>query len=139
MAGWLVAAAVLVAATAFGFVWRTRAGRLRPAAPADPAPGARWVDGRAAVTLLQFATPTCTPCRRLRELCGEIAAATPGVRHVEIDADRDLDVARAFGVWRVPTLVVLDRTGQVAWRAVGVPRRSELDAAVGGLVERQVA
>jgi thiol-disulfide isomerase/thioredoxin len=139
MGGWLVAVAVLAVAAAFGFARRARAGRLRPAAAGDPAPGARWVDGRAAVTLLQFATATCAPCRQLRQLCAEIAAATAGVRHVEIDADRDLDVARAFGVWRVPTLVVLDRAGQVAWRAVGVPRRGELEAAVDGLVERQVA
>jgi hypothetical protein len=75
----------------------------------------------------------------VRVLCAGVAASTDGVTHVEIDVDTDLAAARSLDVWRVPTLLVIDPAGRPAWRAVGVPRRSDLEAAVTRVLERQVA
>jgi thiol-disulfide isomerase/thioredoxin len=126
-----VAVAVLVAGTALGLVWKARQGRLHRA-------GGPSLDVDA-VTLMQFSAPACGPCRQLRAMCADIATTNPLVRHVEIDVSTDLDAARAYGVRRTPTLLVLDDTGAPVWRAVGVPRRHDLDAAVNRLLDRQMA
>ena len=113
-----MAAAVLGAATILGVWWCRQQGRLTAIAPSAAA---------GVGTLLLFTTPTCTSCRQVRELC-----ATVGVGYEEVDASVDLDRARAFDVWRAPTLFVIDGAGVPVWRATGVPDRDELVAAVAG-------
>lgn len=145
--GALVAVAVLAAATVLGLWRRSRDGRLRPAAAVAPvaagvAPpaGAAAPDGfpaelaalgvRPEVTLLQFSSRTCAPCRVLRGTCEAITRELPGVAHVEVDAEADLDAARRFDVWRTPTLLVLDPAGTVVHRATGSPSRQALTEAL---------
>jgi glutaredoxin len=115
-----VAAVVLGAATILGVWWRRRQGRFTAVGTSRAA---------GAGTLLLFTTPTCTSCHRVRELC-----ATVGVGYEEVDASVDVDRARAFDVWRAPTLFVIDGAGVPVWRATGVPDRDELVAAVAGAV-----
>ena len=123
--GLLVALGVLVGASVLGLVWRARAGRLRTVST-GPSSGP--------VTLLQFSSPTCAPCDRLRAVCETVAAEVSGVRHVEVDVAESLDEARAYGVWRVPTLLVVDAAGQVMRRSSGVPDARQLRAAIKELV-----
>jgi hypothetical protein len=89
----------------------------------------------ATVTLMQFSSAECAPCRRVRAVCADVAARLDGVHHVEIDVDQHLDAVRALDVWRLPTLLVVDRTGRVARRTVGVPDRQALEAAVAEVME----
>jgi thiol-disulfide isomerase/thioredoxin len=84
----------------------------------------------ARVTLLQFSTAFCQPCRATRVILGEVAARFPGVRHVEVDAEAHLDMVRALDVRRTPTVLFVDAAGRVARRASGQPRRAEVIAAV---------
>ena len=129
MPGLLVAVAVLAVVAAVGLVWRSRSGRLQPSGPAR-VPAGLLPEPAGAVTLLQFSSATCAPCRQVRAACADVAEDLTGVRHVEIDAEERLDAARALNVWRLPTLLVVDRQGRVARRAVGVPDRAALRAAV---------
>ena len=129
MPGLLIAAAVLAVTAVAGVLWRRRSGRLHADAPARlpaglvPAPGA-------SVTLVQFSSATCAPCRQVRAVCADLSTTMAGVRHVEVDADEHLDAARELDIWRLPTLLVVDRQGRIAQRAVGVPDRAALSAAV---------
>ncbi|WP_305786228.1 thioredoxin family protein [Symbioplanes lichenis] len=82
------------------------------------------------VTLLQFSTAFCAPCRALRRVSAEVAALVPGVRHVEVDAESHLEAVRALGIEQTPTLLVLDARGGVAKRAAGVPTKPQLLTAV---------
>ncbi|MGX1799192.1 thioredoxin family protein, partial [Streptomyces albidoflavus] len=59
-------------------------------------------------TLVQFSTAFCQPCRATRRVLDDVAALVPGVRHVEIDAEAHLDLVRAVGVERTPTVLILD-------------------------------
>jgi thiol-disulfide isomerase/thioredoxin len=86
-------------------------------------PGARG-------TLLQFSSAYCAPCRAVRRVSAEVAVEIPGVRHVEVDAETHLDAVRALGIWRTPTLLVLDGQGRVTKRATGVPSKPHLIAAL---------
>lgn len=88
----------------------------------------------AQATLLQFSSAFCAPCRAVRRISGEVADLLPGVRHVEVDAESHLDAVRALGIWRTPTLLVLDADGRVAKRATGVPGKAQLIAALGDLL-----
>jgi thiol-disulfide isomerase/thioredoxin len=82
------------------------------------------------ITLLQFSSAYCAPCRVMSRISSEVAGEVPGVRHIEVDAEAHLEAAKALGIWRTPTLLVLDREGRVLKRATGVPRKPQLIAAV---------
>ena len=141
--GLLLLVVVLVAATAFGLWRRVTDGRIRGVSPADksatpehdPTPRLTAVElgdqlGERA-TLVQFSTSFCQPCRATRRILGEVADLVPGVRHVEVDAEANLDLVRRLDVMRTPTVFVLDGTGRVVRRAVGQPRKADVVAALG--------
>ena len=86
------------------------------------------------VTLLQFSTAFCAPCRAVRRVSAEVAALLPEVRHVEVDAESHLDEVRALEIGRTPTLLILDAGGRVTRRATGVPTKPQLIAALAGLL-----
>jgi hypothetical protein len=128
VSGLLIACAVLAVTALIGLLWRRRSGRLR--APSLPRLPAGLLPASSSVTLLQFSSATCAPCRQVRAVCADVAGGLPGVQHVELDADTHLDAVRDLRIWRLPTLLVVDREGQIARRAVGVPGRAELRAVV---------
>ena len=90
--------------------------------------------GPAQATLLQFSSAFCAPCRAVRRVSGEVADLLPGVSHVEVDAESQLEAVRALGIWRTPTLLVLDADGRVVKRATGVPGKAQLIAVLGDLL-----
>jgi thiol-disulfide isomerase/thioredoxin len=145
MTGALVLVVALLVATVFGLVRRRRDGRVRSAA--DPVPGAEagepvnpavlaalGVAPGGDVTLLQFSSAFCAPCRTTRVVLADVARETPGVRHVEVDAESHLDEVRALDILRTPTTLVLDGRGRIRARASGAPRRAEVLAALGPLL-----
>ncbi|MBY8878258.1 TlpA family protein disulfide reductase [Actinacidiphila acidipaludis] len=132
--GLVVAAAVLAAATLFGLVRARRDGRLRDGGRGRGAlrfsSGELGADLGERATLVQFSTALCATCPGTRRLLAGVAAATPGVRHVEIDAEARLDLVRRAEVMRTPTVLVLDPAGRVVRRASGPPSRADVMAAV---------
>ena len=147
---------VLVASTAAGLVWRRMSGRVRPvrlaerargpsspaagttpaaSSPAEPGTAATLaglgVDPAAApVTLVQFSSAFCQPCRATRQILGQVVSQLPAVRHIEVDAESHLDAVRKLSILRTPTVLVVDRTGRVVRRASGQPRKADVIAAV---------
>jgi thiol-disulfide isomerase/thioredoxin len=81
-------------------------------------------------TLVQFSSAFCSPCRATRVVLADIAASTPGVVTVDIDAESHLQLVRDLSVMRTPTVLVLDADGAVTTRASGLPRREQVLAAV---------
>jgi thiol-disulfide isomerase/thioredoxin len=131
--GLLVAVVVLLAASAFGLARRVRDGRLRTVADAGHRDLLLRLGVRpdTPVTLLQFSSAICAPCRATARLCAEVATATDGVHHVDVDAAAHLDAVRALGIMRTPTLLVVDSDGRIVRRAAGQPpTRDGLTAAV---------
>jgi thiol-disulfide isomerase/thioredoxin len=92
-----------------------------------------WVEGTQ-LTLLQFSSAFCAPCRAARVLCSQTAAAVPGVRHVEVDVESHLDAVRELGILRTPTILLINASGEIVQRASGLPTRSQLLNAVGSAV-----
>ena len=114
LTGLAVAAGVLAVTAALGLWWRRSRNRISPAtretAPIDPALlAALGVESGPSVTLLQFSSAFCAPCRATRVVCAEVAALLDGVKHVEVDAESHLEAVRALGIWRTPTVLILDK------------------------------
>jgi thiol-disulfide isomerase/thioredoxin len=85
----------------------------------------------AGATLLQFSSAFCAPCRATRVILADVARRAPGVAHVEIDAESHLDLVRALGVLRTPTVFVLGADGAITARASGQPRKADVLGALG--------
>ncbi|WP_155370460.1 TlpA family protein disulfide reductase [Catellatospora vulcania] len=135
--GLLVGGVALLAATAYGLVHRRRTGRVR-AVPASAEPASPVLADLGVppgeVTLLQFSSAFCAPCRATRVVCAEVARNTPGVAHVEVDAESRLDAVRALDIWKTPTVLIVDAQGRIAGRAQGAPTRAQVLAAVAPLL-----
>lgn len=127
----LVLVLVVVAGAAVaGLLWRRRDGRVRVAHEPDLTPGELddlgLPDAPARAVLLS--SPTCAPCVTVRAMLDGIA--DDGFAWVSVDADDHLDLVRRHRVQRVPTVLVLDRSGHVVARASGVPHPDELATAI---------
>ncbi len=133
----LVVAVLLVLACGFGLRRRSRDGRARrEGGDLRVHPGELGSPLGDRATLLQISTQFCAPCRAARLVLGRVAESTPGVRHVEVDAEEHLGLIRRLTIRRTPTVLVLDGSGVVVSRTVGVPTaeqvRTALPAAAGG-------
>jgi thiol-disulfide isomerase/thioredoxin len=155
MAGGVWLLIVLAASTLVGLLWQRRNGRMNPVRVAGPASAAGRssadrppsADGPASVlaglgvdpavapvTLVQFSTAFCQPCRATRRILDQVVTQLPAVRHVEVDAESHLDAVRELGIMRTPTVLVVDRAGRVVRRASGQPRAADVIAAVAPLL-----
>lgn len=85
-------------------------------------------------TLVQFSSAFCAPCRATRVLLADIAARTPGVVTIDIDAEERLELTRRLNILRTPTVLVLDASGRITRRASGLPRREQVLGALADAV-----
>ncbi|MFH8693364.1 TlpA family protein disulfide reductase [Streptomyces chartreusis] len=134
MTGIVVCVAVLAAASVYGVLHRRRSGRVRVRGRDDGKRlGAAELGGELGerATLVQFSSAFCAPCRATRRVLGEIAGMVPGVTHVELDAEDNLDLVRRLDILKTPTVLVLDADGHVVRRATGQPRKADVIAALG--------
>jgi hypothetical protein len=131
-----VLAAALVVTAAVAWWVRSRNGALRPAAQApvsalDPIFERLGVrPAEADLTVVQFSTAFCAPCRTTRARLEQLRSTRPGLAYVHVDAESHLDEVRALDVRRTPTLFYLRRDGSLLGRSSGAPRPEELTALV---------
>jgi thiol-disulfide isomerase/thioredoxin len=134
MAGLIVLVAVLAAAAGAGLLLRRRQGTFKSSALVLTADDLGAPLGERA-TLVQFSTEFCSSCPPTRRLLGQVAAEQPGIALVEVDAAARLDLAKRLSVFATPTIFVLGPDGGVASRASGQPRKADVLAAVGSVLE----
>ncbi|WP_233498835.1 thioredoxin family protein [Blastococcus sp. TF02A-26] len=82
------------------------------------------------LTVVQFSTAFCGPCRATRARLQQLQRTRPGLAYVHVDAESHLEEVRALDVRRTPTLFYLDRAGRLLGRSSGAPRPEELTALV---------
>ena len=78
------------------------------------------------LTLLQFSSAFCTPCRATRALLTDITADLADVVHVDVDAESHLELVRRLDIRSTPTTVILNKDGHEVGRAVGAPKRQQV-------------
>ncbi|RZU33344.1 thioredoxin family protein [Blastococcus saxobsidens] len=84
----------------------------------------------AALTVVQFSTAFCGPCRATKARLDRLRATRPGLATVHVDAESHLEEVRELDVRSTPTLLFLDRAGRVVHRGTGAPGFAELAALV---------
>jgi thiol-disulfide isomerase/thioredoxin len=124
---------IFTLASAYGIWYRSSRGKVKSSARAasaaiDPALLGGELGDEA--TLVQFSSAFCTPCRMTRTLITDVIADMPGVRHLDIDAEKNLELVRKLDIRSTPTTLFLDKEGVERGRAVGAPKRSQLIEAI---------
>ncbi len=81
--------------------------------------------------LLDFFAPWCGPCRTLLPIVEKIADENPDIFVAKINVDEEPELAGAFEVSVVPTLVIM-KNGEEVDRIVGVkPKQAILNTLKG--------
>jgi hypothetical protein len=66
-------------------------------------------------------------------LLTDITADLDDVVHVDIDAEKNLELVRRLDVRSTPTTLVLNSAGVEVGRAVGAPKRADVMATLNGI------
>ena len=75
--------------------------------------------------LLDFWASWCGPCRMVSPIIDEIAEETADKKVCKINVDEQPELAQAFGVMSIPTLVVM-KDGEVVGQRVGVKSKEAI-------------
>jgi thiol-disulfide isomerase/thioredoxin len=126
---------VLGAATAYGLWYQKSRGKIQAKAISGEALTALIIGGDlgSRATLVQFSSAFCTPCRATRTLLENVVADLNDVRHVEIDAETNLELVRKLDIRSTPTTLILNSSGVEVGRAVGAPKRDQVFAALAAI------
>jgi len=81
--------------------------------------------------LLDFYADWCGPCRMVSPIVDEIAEERDDIIVAKINVDEENDLASEFGVFSIPTLVVL-KNGKVANQATGARPKDAILALLEG-------
>ncbi len=121
---------VLLVSSAYGIWFRKTRGTMK--AHSNPAVTEEEIGDSfgSRLTLLQFSSAFCTPCRATRALLGDITKGLSDVKHVDIDAESHLELVRKLDIRSTPTTLILDNRGVEVGRAVGAPKREQVVDAI---------
>ncbi len=75
--------------------------------------------------LLDFWASWCGPCRMLSPVIDEIAEETPALKVGKVNVDDEPDLAAAFGVQSIPTVVII-KDGEIKEISVGYKPKDEI-------------
>ena len=75
--------------------------------------------------LIDFWASWCDPCRMMSPIVDEIAAERGDIKVGKVNVDEESELAGAFNVMSIPTLVVI-KDGKVVNGAVGVRPKAEI-------------
>ena len=126
-------AIIFALATAYGIWYQRSRGRIKSSESKSPETRSESLNPEilgsplgSRATFLQFSSAFCTPCRATRALLTDITADLNDVRHIDIDAEKNLELVRRLDIRSTPTTLVLDKNGHEIGRAVGAPKRAEI-------------
>ena len=75
--------------------------------------------------LLDFWAEWCGPCRMLAPTIDEIAEERDDIKVGKVNVDNDPELAKKFGIFSIPTLVVI-KNGEVVSQNAGVRPKSAI-------------
>lgn len=75
--------------------------------------------------LLDFWASWCGPCKMLSPTVDEIAEEIPELLVGKVNVDEESEIAAAFNIMSIPTLVVLEN-GKVVATSVGVKPKADI-------------
>jgi thiol-disulfide isomerase/thioredoxin len=128
MSALVVVAIILLVATTYGLWDKSRAGKIKPVQGSDNLVVAKDIgsDLGERATLLQFSSAFCAPCRTTRSTLASVISHYPKIKHVEVDAESNLELVRRLDIRQTPTTIFLNAYGKEIARAVGAPKRDQV-------------
>jgi thiol-disulfide isomerase/thioredoxin len=127
---------VLISATGFGLWYQRSRGEFRKKKTVNgpqltPAIIGSELGSRA--TMVQFSSAFCTPCRATKALLVDMVKSLPDVRYAHIDAESHLELVRRLDIRSTPTTLFLNSDGVEVGRAMGTPKRAQVEAALAAI------
>ena len=74
--------------------------------------------------ILYFSALWCQPCRTLGPIIQE--STRHGVVYEKIDVDSNQEWSMKYGVRNIPTLILLDETGEIKGRKTGLQTKQDI-------------
>ncbi|MBQ8208063.1 MAG: thioredoxin [Clostridia bacterium] len=81
--------------------------------------------------LLDFWATWCGPCRMMSPIVDEIAEENPQYLVGKVNVDDEAELAQAFGIMSIPTLIVI-KNGKAEGKIIGARPKSEVLALLEG-------
>lgn len=128
-AGAAIAAALGLAAVA-GVLHNRRSGVLRDAEHPEDLDTAELGLSTTGPTIVHFTAVWCGPCAAVGRVVDQVCAEVGQTSHVEIDIDANPAAAQRLSVLSLPTTFIFDSSGRQRYRSAGVPKASDLKAAL---------
>ena len=75
--------------------------------------------------LLDFWAPWCGPCKMVSPIIDEIAKERPDIVVGKVNVDNEMELARQFRAYSIPTLVVMEN-GNILQRSVGAKSKEDI-------------
>ncbi|MGI6336827.1 MAG: thioredoxin [Eubacteriales bacterium] len=75
--------------------------------------------------LLDFWASWCGPCRMVSPVLDEIAKETPSIKVGKVNVDEQRELASAFHILSIPTLVVI-KNGKIVNQAMGARPKQQI-------------
>ena len=126
---------VLSLATAYGIWDKKRSGKINVKADDRHSVSESEIGNSLGehATILQFSSAFCTPCRATRSTLSSVVSHYPKIKHVEVDAESQLELVRRLDIRQTPTTLFLNAQGKEIARAVGAPKREQVITALDNL------
>ncbi|MFM8447680.1 MAG: thioredoxin family protein [Candidatus Nanopelagicaceae bacterium] len=143
---------ILAVASLFGFYWRSQQGKLKaPPKSANKALNSvsneelnKIVRAKSSfivnsdlndqhqlqlgksVTLLQFSTAFCSPCKATAQIISHLVEGMDDVVYIQVASEENLKLVEKFDVKTTPTVIFFNREGIEVGRAVGIPTKEQV-------------
>ena len=139
---------ILALATIFGLYWRSQQGKLKAPSSvlnsitneelgkiirskssfmvnADLADKRQMQLGKN-VTLLQFSTAFCSPCKATAQIISHLVDGMDDVVYIQVASEENLKLVEKFDIKSTPTVIFFNRNGIEVGRAVGIPTKEQV-------------
>ena len=129
-------AIVLAGATGFGIWYQRTRGEFRKKKTVNGPKLTAAIVGTelgSRATMVQFSSAFCTPCRATKVLLEEMVKTMPDVHYAHIDAESNLELVRRLDIRSTPTTLFLNGAGVEVGRAMGTPKRAQVQAAIAAI------
>ena len=127
---------VLAGATGFGIWYQRTRGEFRKKKTVNGPKLTAAIVGTelgSRATMVQFSSAFCTPCRATKVLLEDMVKTMPDVRYAHIDAESHLELVRKLDIRSTPTTLFLNGAGVEVGRAMGTPKRAQVQAAISAI------
>ena len=129
-------AIVLAAATGYGIWYQRTRGEFRKKKTVNGPKLTAAIVGTelgTRATMVQFSSAFCTPCRATKVLLEDMVKTMPDVHYAHIDAESHLELVRKLDIRSTPTTLFLNGAGVEVGRAMGTPKRAQVQAAIAAI------